>query len=296
MLALPFLSRYPVGTNVYSRDWDLLIVLDTCRLDAIKTVRSEYEFLNDITSITSVGSKTSEWVAQTFVEEYRSDISNTALISANPWTHRILKKGVTPEEHAGVPFAWTNWSTVDSSCFQQIENAWRYEATGEYGHEEGPTPAEYVTDRAVELGRSTDADRYVVHYVQPHAPYTREAYESGRKLREKERNFDLYLRAGHSKDEIWDLYIKELRYVLDSLSTLLNNFDAEKTVITADHGEGFGEWAGYEHPVAVPHPKVRKVPWVETTATDTENYQPETKRADEPTKNVKQHLETLGYH
>ena len=29
-------ARYPIGTNVFERDWDLLVVLDACRVDALR--------------------------------------------------------------------------------------------------------------------------------------------------------------------------------------------------------------------------------------------------------------------
>jgi len=45
-------------------------------------------------------------------------------------------------------------------------------------------------------------------------------------------------------------------------------------VITADHGEAFGERNFYRHPVACPLSYVRKVSWVEMTAMDTGSVDP----------------------
>jgi hypothetical protein len=32
------------GINIYEKDWDLLVVLDTCQVDAMKEVIGEYYF------------------------------------------------------------------------------------------------------------------------------------------------------------------------------------------------------------------------------------------------------------
>lgn len=41
-------------------------------------------------------------------------------------------------------------------------------------------------------------------------------------------------------------------------------------MITADHGDLFGEFGQYGHPEGFVHPNLNQVPWVETTATDEE--------------------------
>lgn len=51
-----FLStRDRLGTNVFTRDWDLLVILDACRVDAMREVAGEYEFIQKVDSIRSVG-------------------------------------------------------------------------------------------------------------------------------------------------------------------------------------------------------------------------------------------------
>jgi len=77
----------------------------------------------------------------------------------------------------------------------------------------------------------------------------------------------------------------------------LNNLDAEKTVLTADHGELFGEWGLHSHAVGIPHPDLRRVPWVRTTATDTESYQPDSVVTNDEASDeeLKKRLSALGY-
>lgn len=48
--------------------------------------------------------------------------------------------------------------------------------------------------------------------------------------------------------------------VLDEVELFLNNINANKVVISSDHGETFGELGFYGHPAGCPHPVVKKVP------------------------------------
>jgi len=98
---------------------------------------------------------------------------------------------------------------------------------------------------------------------------------------------------------VWDEYLDNLRSVLDSVELLLENVDAETVAITADHGELFGEWGLYSHIYGVPHPKLRNVPWVETTATDRETTSAEELLSSysglNDNENIEERLSALGY-
>ncbi|WP_324665347.1 alkaline phosphatase family protein [Haloarcula sediminis] len=98
-----------------------------------------------------------------------------------------------------------------------------------------------------------------------------------------------------SRAEMWDAYLATLRYVLDDVALLLENVDAERVAITADHGEAFGEWGFYWHTVGCPHPAVRRVPWVGTTATDEGTYDPVVTPETDEGFDRQQHLRDLGY-
>jgi glucan phosphoethanolaminetransferase (alkaline phosphatase superfamily) len=106
------------------------------------------------------------------------------------------------------------------------------------------------------------------------------------------------LEAGRtSPEQAWQSYRANLKYVLDDVAILLENVDADTAVITADHGNAFGEFGFYGHPPYNPIPAVRKVPWIETTADDLKNYEPtqEAETADLSTEAVESRLEDLGY-
>ncbi|MFB6187842.1 MAG: hypothetical protein ABEI86_13380, partial [Halobacteriaceae archaeon] len=77
---------------------------------------------------------------------------------------------------------------------------------------------------------------------------------------------------------------------------LLANVDADHVVITADHGEAFGEWGSTGHTISFPHPAVKKVPWVSTSASDGRQYDPDTVKESQRDEFDRQALlENLGY-
>lgn len=41
-------SRYQIATNIFSREWNLLLVLDACRVNAMREVTPEYEFTTTV--------------------------------------------------------------------------------------------------------------------------------------------------------------------------------------------------------------------------------------------------------
>ena len=81
------------------------------------------------------------------------------------------------------------------------------------------------------------------------------------------------------------------------MAILLKNVDARTVAISADHGEAFGEYWEYGHHIGSLHPKVRTVPWVETTATDEGTYTPSIDPPSQTStgRSVEAQLESLGY-
>ena len=190
------------------------------------------------------------------------------------------------------PIDVSSWSVVDKSAFESHIEVWETDHDETYGTVL-PRP---MTDYTIEEGRKGDADRIITHYTQPHLPYIGAAYREEREATDIEnRGYEL-LEEGHdSRDEVYEAYIETLRWVLDDVEELLENIDAEKVVITADHGEAFGEWKAYGHPEGFPHPSVRKVPWVETTATDEHTREPDLSASSSVETDIEDHLRDLGY-
>jgi hypothetical protein len=44
-------TRVDVATNVFEKDWDVLVVLDACRVDALRAVQDEYDFIDDVSAM-----------------------------------------------------------------------------------------------------------------------------------------------------------------------------------------------------------------------------------------------------
>lgn len=288
----------PIGTNVFSLDWDLLIILDSCRVDALRTVAAsgDYNFLHDaeLSTMVSVGGSTLEWVAGTFVAEHASPIRNTALVSANGWPHRILAEGYRPEDRVHYGSTWISWQTVSNDSLGAHVRAWQY-GDGRAGYSGQPqADAETVVDLSTDLGRRQTFDRTIVHIIEPHYPYAAAARSrDASELSQIEQHPFDYLRERGDRATVWEAYLTELRAGLDAVGTLLRNFDADTVLISADHGEAFGEWGIYGHGSGSFHPAVRRIPVLETEASDDGTHHPD----DIPDRDtdVEDHLRSLGY-
>ena len=291
------------GTNMFDYDWDLLIILDACRVDAAEAVSHEYEFIEEVDTRWSVGSTSKEWIINTFREEYQREIAETAMVTGNGWAEKILMN--TPE--------WGRWTALNDSYWEKhaiasyvkrdlvssSDFATFFPAWGdEFSEANNRAPrAEYVTDAAITVARENQSNRLVVHYMQPHEPYYSSIPADDSLPEHNRKPLETLRNNSDKKNKIWNEYTENLRYVLDSVNTLLENIDAEKTIITADHGELFGELGMYGHVAGLPHPKLRKVPWIETQATDENTHSPDINidTIHTPESGVEDRLRKLGY-
>lgn len=257
------------GTNIYEEQWDLLIILDTCRVDILKELCVEYSFLTEINSIQSVGSSSPEWMENTFTEEYLDPISRTHHVTGN----------VHSQEH------------LSDLPFIELDEVWR----DGWNDERGTVNARTMTDRVIDLCRRKRTNRVIAHYMQPHYPYMRNPELDFKNPNNKKPDLWHKLQQGVvSESVVWNAYRENLRYVLDDLEILLENVDAERVVITADHGEAFGEWYVYEHPGQMPLSVLREVPWCVTSASDEQTYDPDIDRRVGDSA-VESKLRDLGY-
>jgi len=271
------LTYDPRETPVFEREWDTLVLLDACRVDALAAVAADYGFLpEDIPSVRSTASASKGWMRANFTDTYAAETRQTTYVTANPFSE----------------------SEVDSDVFADVDEVWTYGWDGDAG----TVPARHVTSRAVAAGRAGGHKRLLVHYMQPHFPSVPDPLGSGIDIKTFGEGWDSIwgrLEAGELPlERAWESYLANLRYVLDDVELLLKNLDAETVVISADHGNAFGEWNVYGHPPGSPIGAVRRVPWVETTATDTGEYEPSLERPDgDGTTDdaVEDRLRNLGY-
>jgi len=284
------ISRYfnYTSTNVFARDWDVLLLLDGCRVDALAELSGEYEFLgSDVGSITSVAGNSPKWLANTFRGRYRREIGETVYVSANPHTRRVLDTG--RDGLYGEMNAADDWMTELADLVPVWEQAW--------DEERGTVPARQVTDSLIDAVRASGAGRYVAHYMQPHFPSVPHPLGSSMDLKDDARwNNDVWDRLARgelSRETVWESYLENLRYVLDEVELVLENIDSPDIVISADHGNAFGELGQYGHGPGFVRP-IRVVPWVEVAGTDERTYEPE-KRSESVDTSVEEQLSALGY-
>jgi nucleotidyltransferase/DNA polymerase involved in DNA repair len=152
--------------------------------------------------------------------------------------------------------------------------------------------AEQLTDLSIKAGRRYDNQKLLIHYMQPHEPYLHRAAR-GEEPTEVDKNPIDLLRNGYDRDEVWEAYLNNLRYVLEHVETLLENVEGD-VLITADHGEILdGKISG--HGEGIPHPKLKWVPWVRTEAHNQHTHDPEVELYQDSAANVDARLEALGY-
>lgn len=308
-------SRWPLGTNIFDRDWDLLIVLDACRADMAPKIAKSLPEYNKSGKTWSVGSMTGEWTLKTFDKNYKDKVARTAHITSAIWSHNVFSnrlQGGKNHKHNFIHKGFPDWDPVSEEEFKHFELVHPIANHTDKLHPDGGM-AHIVTDRAISVGRNQDFERMIVHYAPPHLKFISNALDwnpddpsmdnlmSGpepiRELYPHEEGYKPLRKAEVSLEKVRKSYEANLKLVLAYVNILLENIDAEKVVITADHGEAFGEYGVWGHPVGWPLPPVKTVPWVTTTATDKKTYQPKHEQLEKsPDKQqIREHLKNLGY-
>jgi hypothetical protein len=90
-----------------------------------------------------------------------------------------------------------------------------------------------MTDCEIDVRRGEVSDRRVVHSLQPNAHYIGAQHLLENRLER--------LGAGEIDcEEVWSAFLDILPITLDGAALLLENVDADRTAITADHGGRFG--------------------------------------------------------
>lgn len=252
------------STPIWDADWDICLVLDSCRADTWRTVVDDERWGtadNVAQTAWSVGSASPEWLSKTFADEYEAHWRRAGYVTANPFSG---KKGDECKYLNDAVFP------LDSRGLGYFDEVWRdqWEANGDL-----PTVApETVTDRALWAWQRRDQysfDRLVVHYMQPHIPFrSRPEWTAGWKLKSfgtgggagkddwhKLRDGDL------SADAFWNAYRDNLRWVLNDVDRIIHTTNA-RVLITSDHGNAAGEWNQWGHPPGSANPAMRRVPWV----------------------------------
>lgn len=241
------------GISVMEEDWDTLLVLDACRADAFETVVGKDEF-DSYCRVTSRASATPEWVRKNFTG---GSFGDTVYVTSNPW----VSKEAGDAFHSIVDI-WADKYGIDPTAIPGDDAL-----TAVSGFEFKDTiPADAVTEEALKAYDRYPEKRLIVHYYQPHAPYVGQPDGS---LREEVPAFhpgDELRRGVVTRADIKEAYYDNLAYVYDHAGDVVDAVDG-RTIVTADHGELFGErlWPfpirGYDHPVGLRTAAAVQVPW-----------------------------------
>jgi len=258
--------------------WDIAVILDACRCDTFKETYEEYLPSGRLEKRVGA-SDTLDWLISVFSGKRRYD--DIIYVSAHP--------GVNGE---GV--AWVSFNAHEK--FYKVYDAW---FTG-WEWKMGTTPPDEVTETSIQVRKEYPAKRMIVHFMQPHVPYRkapcpstysdlkgvkwnpkldylaqkffrgldidfsrfRTEYWIVRKIlnfKPEDLN-ELYWRKYSVKD-LRDFYKDNLEWVLGSVKKIIDEFEDEKIVVTADHGEAFGENGEFFHLYKTKNPAIRWVPF-----------------------------------
>lgn len=280
------------GDPVFDREWDVLVVVDACRYDLMAEVVDEdderehprWPWLTQPSQIRSLGSSSEEWMQRNFTGEFSEQMSETAHVTAN---------------------VFSNWM-LDGDDWLVLDEVWR----DQWDDDIGTTPARPVIDRSIATWRDRAPEQMIVHLMQPHYPFIGgggglgegrakpldKAVKEWGAFTPKKTIWNQLRDDEVEYEDVWEAYKRNLEYVLDELQTLVTSIDAQ-VVLTADHGNGLGEFGVYGHPTGLATRELRAVPMVEVTATDTGGYEPEADRstADVNKDTVNERLRALGY-
>jgi len=273
------------GIDIMSADWDNLILLDGCRFDLFEENNT---LPGELRSVESRGSHTQEWVQANLLGR---ELRDTVYVTASPilaWRH--------------------HWHDGEADQpFHDVIDIWH----DSWDDDLGTVHPEQTTRAALDALREYPNKRILVHYMQPHYPFIGSDISGyiGKTYQDRNnegRNIWGEIERGEidvSHEELWAAYEENLDLTLPYVETCLKAFTG-KTVVTADHGNLFGERAFpvpttyWGHPKKMYLPELVKVPWLEhertprKTITAERSMSAETGTTDGE---ISERLQDLGY-
>lgn len=281
-----------IGRSIWSRDWDVLVILDACRTDLMADVSDEYECLPEgIPTVWSNAACSIDWINRNLAA-HPEKIRDVGYVTANPFTDHdapdVRSADLTDSDFGELRKLYkSEWGPVNGSPVETV----------------APTA---MTDQAIDTWRHGDVDKMIVHYMQPHQPFRSkpEWEDIGKNLKNLAHEDGMagacaWQRARNGEipvDELWEAYRDNLRWVMDDVTErLLTNVDGT-VVLSADHGNAMGEWGEWGHPSSAISPAVRRVPWVTVDAVDEQTVTPDVSGAESAVDAAtSDQLEALGY-
>lgn len=251
----------PTQPSILTDEWETLVILDACRYDSL---RDRNPFDAECRKRISQAPNTEPWFIKNFALADEELLEDVIYISGNP---KASSQNIDPDR------------------LFRLEEVFNRQWDAEHG----TVPPDTVTETALNIHSQFPDKRLVVHYIQPHGPF----YGADRP--------DLFqrryqpLREGSvTVDEVRRAYHQCLDYVLSDVERLVAHLSGD-VVVTADHGEAFGESGVYGHPPWAYMRQLLEVPWIRTTGAGEPYQESETDRSTSPTPSVEEQLRDLGY-
>lgn len=271
-------------------DWDTCVILDACRYDVFEDVYDEY-LEGTLEKRRSPGSATPEWAYKTF-----TGVHDIAYFSGNPfinsseipltdfkWGASCNYDWIATDHISEVIDVWRHgW---DDECGtvppENIATSYRKHASATERHDR--TVLHYMQPHAPFLTQETEGKlsriKQGIARQNDRANTTLSPLSTiGDTVRPYVEHVlgqsTLAMKAGIWMElglaDIWGDNTREatlayheenLRIVLESVAELLPELDGE-VVVTADHGEAFGEHGVWEHHIETHIPPLVEIPWL----------------------------------
>ena len=274
-------------------DWDYCLVLDACRYDVFCDVYDDY-LDGTVEKRRSLGSSTPEWAYRTFTDHH-----DIAYFSGNPFINDLgiplneLKWGAscdyewTANEHiADVIDVWKHgWDddlgtvppeNLEASLDDHSELVDRNERTVlHYMQPHAPYLSRGAGQKLKQIQKgirkqeerqqaATDGSGRIASLGDSVRPRIESALE-GSELAQKAGLWleldPIELVQNGTRETAFELHEENLRIALESIADLLPELDGT-VVVTADHGEAFGEEGVWEHHIETHIPALVDVPWL----------------------------------
>lgn len=232
-----FKIRKHKGLDIIKEDWDYLIILDACRYDTFVKYRNVLDPIKNEHSLKkkiSIGSCTNEWIRKLFYNKKTEII----YITSNP----MYKK-----------------YNVEKS-FKKVEPVWEYG----WSEKDETVRPEDINKATIKCLKKYPNERFLIHYMQPHAPFIGET-KIAKKNKNKTLVLDIQDEVEYGKFDIElvkKAYEDNLKLALKYVKELLPHLKG-KVVISADHGEAFGEKKIYFHTDGIHIKPLIEIPWLE---------------------------------
>lgn len=229
--------------DIYDREWDLLIIIDSCRQDVYQEVAGKEG------KRVSKASSTPGYIRENFSE---GDFNDIVYITGNPQFGEKRFKDLTGRSQ----------DQVFHSTFQTFRKDWDDK---DNTMKAGPVLRDLKT--AMKLFPDK---KYVVHFLQPHQPFFKKDFDtfglvdkfSKENPTSKPSNIWNEVEKGKVDEaEVIDGYRKNIEYIQEYVKKTKEITDGT-IYLTSDHGNFIGEGGLYGHPENRDERAIREVPWV----------------------------------